>query len=105
MLDTMKFKVLEIIVQKRNADFDAQRIALMSGLPEMSWEVISSFIALLGNDGYLKNIYGDDELVAIFVQPDTLARLYDARETSKSEKTKEIIDRILKIMSLAGKIL
>ena len=79
------------------------RVALMSGLPELSWEVISSFIALLGKDGYLKNIYGDDDIQVIIVQPDALARLYDARETSKSEKAKEIIDRILKLVPLVAK--
>ena len=104
-MDTTKFRVLEIIIQNRNANFDSLRIALMSGLPEMSWEEISSFITLLSKDGYLKILRGDDDVCGILVHPDALARLYDARETSKSEKAKEVIDRILKFVPLAGKIL
>lgn len=103
-MDTMKFRVLEIILQNRHANFDTKRVALMSGLPEMSWEEIASFIALLGKEGYLNNLYGDNEVQAIAVQPDALARLYDARETSKSDKAKEVIDRILKLAPAIAKV-
>lgn len=100
MFETTKFRVLEIILQNRRSGFDAMRVALMSGLPEMSWEEIASFVALLGREGYLKNFYGNDELQAVFVQPAALARLSDARENVKSEMAKAIIDRILKIIPL-----
>ena len=96
-MDTMKFRVLEIILQNRHANFDTKRVALMSGLPEMSWEEITIFIAVLGREGYLQNFYGNDELQAVFVQPAARARLYDARENVKSEMAKAIIDRIFKL--------
>ena len=105
MPETTKFKILEIILQNRHAGFDAMRVALMSSLPEMSWEQISSFVVLLAKDGYLKNLRGDDDVQGILVQPDALARLYEAKETVKGEKAKEIIDRILRLVPLAGKIL
>lgn len=104
MSETTKFKILEIILQNRHAGFDAMRVALMNSLPEMSWEQISSFVALLAKDGYLKNLRGDDDVQGILIQPDALARLYDEKETVKGEKAKEIIDRILKLVPLAGKI-
>ena len=76
------------------------RVALMSGLPTLSWEEIASFIAVLGREGYLQNLYGDDALQGILVQPAARARLYDARENAKTEMTKAIIDRILKLVPL-----
>ena len=38
MFESTKFRVLEIILQNRNAGFNGIRVALMSGLPELSWE-------------------------------------------------------------------
>lgn len=105
MFETTKFKILEIVIQNRHAGFDAMQVALIKALPEMSWEEISSFVALLGKDGYLNNLYGDNVIQGILVMPDALARLYDAREKAKSDKTREIIDRILKLAPLAGKLL
>ena len=100
MFESTKFRVLEIILQNRRAGFDAMQVALMRNLPALSWEEIASFIAVLGREGYLQNIYGDDALQAILVQPAALARLYDVRENAKSEMAKQIIDRILKIIPL-----
>lgn len=100
MFESTKFKVLEIIIQNRHASFNTKRVELMKCLPEMSWEEISSFVAMLGKGGYLKNIYGDNALQAIFVQPDAFARLYGARETVKSDTARAIIDRILKLVPL-----
>lgn len=97
MFESTKFRVLEIILQNRNAGFNGIRVALMSGLPELSWEEISSFVALLGSEGYLQNLYGNDELQAVFVQPAARALLSDARENVKSEMAKAIIDRIFKL--------
>lgn len=99
----MKFRVLEIILQNQHASFDVVQVALIKALPEMSWEEISSFVALLANEGYVKNLYGDNVIQAILVQPAALARLYDAREKSKGEKAREVIDRILKLAPLFGK--
>ena len=100
MVESTKFKVLEIILQNQRAGFDAIQVALIRSLPEMSWEEIASFIALLGREGYLKNLYGNDALQAIFVQPAARARLYAARENAKSEMAKAIIDRIIKFVPL-----
>lgn len=98
MVESTKFKVLEIILQNQRASFDAIQVALIRSFPEMSWEEIASFIALLGREGYLQNHYGDDALQAIFVQPAARARLYEARENTKSEMAKAIIDRIIKFV-------
>ena len=100
MFESTKFRVLEIILKNRRSGFDAIQVALMRNLPALSWEEITSFIAVLGREGYLQNIYGDDALQAIIVQPAARARLYDARENVKSEMAKAIIDRIIKFMPL-----
>lgn len=100
MFESTKFKVLEIIIKNRHAIFDDMQVALIREFHEMSWEEISSFVAMLGKEGYLKNLYGDDAVRAIFVQPDALARLYDAKETVKSDMAKAIIKRILKLAPL-----
>lgn len=101
MFESTKFKVLEIIIQNRHASFDDMQVALIREFHEMSWEEISSFVAILGKEGYLKNLYGDDTVRAISVQPDALARLYDAKETVKSVLAKAIIERIFKLVPLA----
>ena len=96
-----KFKVLEVIIKNCNADFNVMRKALMQAFPEFSWEMICSFVALLGKEGYIKNLYGDNELQAILIEPDAFARLYTEREISQNEQIKNIIDRILKLFPLA----
>ena len=101
MFESTKFKVLEIIIKNQNAGFNSVRVALMSGFPNMSWEEISSFVALLGEEGYVKNLYGDNELCYVAVQRSAFARLYGVRETVKSEKAKTIIEGILKLVSLS----
>ena len=100
MFEARKFRVLEIIIQNRKAGFDAMRVALMSGLPEMSWEEIKSFVILLSTEGYVKIISGDNDIQYIAVQPTAIARLYSARETAKTENVKKIFDGILKLVSL-----
>ena len=85
MFESTKFRVLEIILQNRRAGFDAIRVALMSGLPEMSWEEITEFVGLLGSEGYVKTLYGDNELCAVIPQRGSLARLCDLQETPKTK--------------------
>jgi len=104
MLETTKFRILEVIIQNRHAGFDAMQVALIKAFPKMSWEEISAFVTLLGKDGYLSNLYGDDVVCGILIQPDALARLYNAKETVKGEKARVLIDRILKLVPLVGKL-
>ena len=96
-MDTVKFKILEVIVRNRGMLFDNMRVELMREFPEMSWEEICSFVALLSQEEYIKTLYGDNELKGILVQPTAFARLYDAKERARSETVKEIIDSILKV--------
>ena len=93
-----KFKVLAVIIKNRPSDFYAIKAELMKNFPEMSWEKITSLIALFGKEGYLNNLYGDDELQSILVQPDALVRICTEKEIAKSEQVKTIIDRILRLL-------
>lgn len=99
-MGTTKFRVLEIIIQNRHADFNGMRVALMSGLPEMSWELITEYISLLKSEGYVKTLYGDDELCQVALQGGTLARLCELRETADNEKMKAFLDRIIGLFKI-----
>lgn len=68
MTETTKFRVLEIIIQNRNANFSVIRTALMKSLTELSWEEITEYIALLKQEGYVTTLYGDNELCAVILQ-------------------------------------
>ena len=101
MLGATKFRVLEIIIQNRSAGFNVTRVALMSGLPEMSWEEITSYIALLKSEGYVQTLYGDNELCAVALNRSELARVRDLQEIAENETLKELLGRILSLLKIA----
>lgn len=101
MFEATKFRVLEIVLQNRHADFNAMRVALMSGLPTLSWEEITDFVALLGREGYVKTLYGDNELCAVTPQRGSLARLRELQETAENENLKELLGRIIGLLKVA----
>lgn len=101
MSRTTKFKVLEIIIQNRHSGFAATRVALMSGLPELSWEEITDYISLLKAEGYVKTLYGDDELCAVALQPSAIACVHKQYETAEKEKMKELLGRILALFKIS----
>ena len=102
MFESIKFRVLEIILQNRRAGFDAMQVALIRGLPEMSWEEITEYVDLLGSEGYVKTLYGDNELCAVIPRRGSLARLRDLQETTENEKLKELLGRIISLIKLAS---
>lgn len=101
MSGTTKFRVLEIIIQNRNAGFNATRVALMSGLPELSWEEITDYVALLKSEGYVKTLYGDNELCAVALQRGALARVRYLKENAENEKLKELLGRIIALLKIS----
>ena len=96
-MDTTKYQVLEVIIRNRQKNFETMQVELIKAFPEMTWEEICSFIYLLKQENYVAVANGDNTIVGMCLQPTALARLRDAKETAKSEKTKEIISRILQI--------
>lgn len=100
MLSTTKFQVLEIIIQNRHASFDDIRVALMKGLPEMSWEEITEFIILLKSEGYVITLFGDNELCAVALQRGARARIRDLHENAENEKLKDLFGRMLGLFKI-----
>lgn len=95
-----KFRVLEIIIQNRHASFDDIRVALMKGLPEMSWEEITEFIILLKSEGYVITLFGDNELCAVALQRGARARIRDLHENAENEKLKDLFGRMLGLFKI-----
>jgi len=100
MFSTTKFQVLEIIIQNRHASFSDIRVALMKGLPEMSWEEITEFIILLKSEGYVITLFGDNELCAVALQRGARARIRDLHETAENEKLKDLFGRMLGLFKI-----
>ena len=74
----------------------------MKDLPALSWEEITEFVNLLGREGYVKTLYGDNELCAVIPQHGSLACLRDLQETAENEKLKELLGRIISLIKLAS---
>ena len=55
---------------------------------------------MLGSEGYVKTLYGDNELCAVIPQRGSLARLRDLQETTENEKLKELLSRIISLIKL-----
>ena len=97
IFELKKFKVPEIILRNRNAGFNTLRVALMRQLPELSWEEIMKYIALLKNEGYVAT---DNELCAVAPKRLARTRLQDLHEATDSEKLKILLGRILTLFKI-----
>ncbi|MBQ3434429.1 MAG: hypothetical protein IJG24_05220 [Selenomonadaceae bacterium] len=101
MFESTKFRVLEIIIANRNKGFNAQRVALMRDLPELSWEEISDYILLLKFEGYVTVLFGDNEICAIALQRGAIARVREMHETADNKQLKELFCRILDLLKIS----
>lgn len=97
-MDATKFKILEVIIKNRRENFDTIQVELITAFQEMSWESIRNFLYLLKKEGYIKTLSGDDDLIAVHLQSDTIARLHDEKEKAKDVQIKELINRIIRIL-------
>lgn len=96
-MDTTKFRILEVIIKNRQKSFEDIQVALITEFQEMSWEEICSYLYLLKQDGYIAVLNGDNTILDLAIQPTALARLSELKETTKDNKIKEIITRILQV--------
>ena len=100
-MDSVKFKILEIILQNRQYDFETIQSALVNSFPEMSKLDIQDCIDTLGLEGYLKTAYADGKLLDILVLPSASVNLRTFKETVKDKKLQRFIDRLLALLKVS----
>lgn len=96
-----KLKLLELIIKNRCNSFDVLQIELIKTFPEMSWDDLKDYIALLKQEGYVQTLYADDDLIDVRISPGTKAKLQDMFETTENEKIKSLLKNILGLFKIS----
>ena len=96
-----KFKILEIIIRFQNSSFDVIQLELIRAFPDLSWDLIKSYLELLNYEGFIKIAYADNEIFDVVICRGTLARLHEIQETSTDNNLKSLAKSAFELLKLA----
>lgn len=97
---TTKYKVLKVILENQDKSFDEIQVNLEKAFPDMRWQEIESYLALLEEEKYIVTLRGDDEILGIYINDPAYAKLCELQELTKDEKTKRYFDKMIDIFRL-----
>ena len=94
---TTKYKVLKVLLENQGKSFDKIQVNLEKAFPDMSWQEIESYLALLADEKYIVTSRGDDEILEVCINDSAYAKLCEFQELAKDEKEKRYFDKMIDI--------